>query len=82
MDGLIAPRNPGPTFSFTELALAGGMTRRAFQHVIEAGLLPLGGDIRTLKRDIRTLKRIAAIGGFAAPALSREDRRRNPGRIQ
>jgi hypothetical protein len=38
------------------------MTKRAFQHVVEAGLLPPDGDIRTLKR-------IATIGGFAAAGV-------------
>jgi hypothetical protein len=38
------------------------MTKRAFQHVVETGLLPSGGDIRTLKR-------IATIGGFAAAGV-------------
>jgi hypothetical protein len=55
-------RNPGPRFSFAELAVAGDMTRRAVQHVIETGLLPPGGDIRTLKR-------MATIGGFAAAGV-------------
>ena len=56
------PRNPGPRFSFAELAVAGDMTRRAVQHVVETGLLPSGGDIRTLKR-------MATIGGFAAAGV-------------
>ena len=38
------------------------MTKRAFQHVVETGLLPPGGGIRTLKR-------IAVIGGFAAAGV-------------
>lgn len=48
------------SFSFSELALAGAITKRAFQHVADAerpSLLPVGSGIKVLKR-------IAVIGAF------------------
>jgi hypothetical protein len=51
------PRKSDDSFSFSDLAVAGAMTKRAVQHVADAGLLPPGGDIRALKR-------IATIGAF------------------
>lgn len=45
------------SFSFGDLAIAGAMSKRAVQHVVEAGLLPDG-------KGTRVLKRIAVIGGF------------------
>src|SRR5262249_35711930 len=60
-DGMIRrPSDPGDTFSFAELAVAGGMTKRAFQHVADAerpSLLPVGSGVRVLKRT-------AVIGAF------------------
>ena len=50
----------GDSFSFAELALAGAMTKRAFQHVADAerpSLLPPGNGIKVLKR-------IAVIGAI------------------
>lgn len=56
-------------FSYSEFAIAGDMTKRAFQHLTDANaksprseLLPVGGGIRALKR-------IAALGGFMSAGV-------------
>jgi len=56
------PRNPGAVFGYSELALAGNMTRREFQHLADADLLPPG-------RGIGPFKRVATIGAFMAAGL-------------
>lgn len=56
-------------FSYSEFAIAGDMTKRAFQHLTDANaksprseLLPTGGGIRALKR-------IAVLGGFMSAGV-------------
>ena len=56
-------------FSYVEFAIAGDMSKRAFQHLTDANaksprseLLPVGGGIRALKR-------VAAIGGFMSAGV-------------
>lgn len=51
--------NPTDAFSDVELATAGGITKRQFQHISDDGQLPDGSG-----RDIRALKRIAVIGAL------------------
>lgn len=46
-------------FSFSELAVAGGMTKRAVQHLMDRRLLPEG-------KGIKVLKRVCVIGAFVA----------------
>jgi len=52
----------GDTFSFSELALAGGIGKSAYQHLAGTGLLPGG-------RGIEDFKRLATIGAFMASGL-------------
>src|SRR5689334_22258753 len=56
------PKNPGAIFGYSELALAGNMSKREFQHLVDAGLLPPG-------RGIGPFKRVATIGAFMAAGL-------------
>lgn len=56
-------------FSYSEFAIAGDMTKRAFQHLTDANaksprseLLPVGGGIRALKR-------VAVLGGFMSAGV-------------
>ena len=49
----------GDKFSFNELAIAGDMSKRSFQHVSDIGLIPAG-------QGINALKRIAVIGAFVS----------------
>ncbi|MDH4988584.1 hypothetical protein QEZ47_24320 [Aminobacter anthyllidis] len=53
------------TFSYNELAIAGGMTKRAFQHLVDANVRSPGSVLLPLGSGIRTLKRAAVLGGFA-----------------
>ena len=60
------PRTSGDTFSFDDLAVAGGLTKSAVQHVAQASLMPRGDDDVC---DIRTFKRVAVIGAFVAAGV-------------
>ncbi|NJL07373.1 MAG: hypothetical protein HC900_03255 [Methylacidiphilales bacterium] len=55
-------RDPGPEFSFTDLAVGGALTKRAVQYLSDSGLLP--ND-----QGIRALKRTAIIGGFVSAGV-------------
>lgn len=55
-------RDPGPEFSFTDLAVGGALTKRAVQYLSDSGLLP--ND-----QGIRDLKRTAVIGGFVSAGV-------------
>ncbi|RWC29263.1 MAG: hypothetical protein EOS27_16555 [Mesorhizobium sp.] len=56
--------NPTDAFSDAELAIGGGITKRQFQHIADNGQLPPGSG-----RDIRALKRVAAIGAFVSGGM-------------
>jgi hypothetical protein len=58
----VAARKDPNYFGRQVLATASGLTIRNLQHLDEAGLLPVA-------RDVRTLKRLAAIGAFAASGM-------------
>jgi hypothetical protein len=57
-------KDPADLFSYAELAIGGGITKRDVQHLMESKeqLIPPG-------RGIRALKRTAAIGAFRAAGL-------------
>jgi len=58
------PKNdPGERFGPSELALAGELTLRQFQHLDETGLLPE-------TRDVRGLKRMVLVGGLMRAGLT------------
>ena len=57
-------KNPTDVFGYEELALAGGMTRREIQHLMEVKeFIPPG-------RGIKALKRVASIGAFKSLGYS------------
>ena len=58
----MAARKDPNYFGRQELAAASGLTIRNLQHLDEAGQLPVS-------RDVRTLKRLAAIGAFSASGM-------------
>jgi hypothetical protein len=59
----MAGRDPGDMFSYAELAMAGGISKSAYQHLSRSGFLPGG-------RSIRDFKRVAAIGAFMAGGMT------------
>lgn len=57
---MVTPRkNPGDSISYGEKALAGPISKSAFQHIYEAGFLPSGSDVRVVQH-------VAMIGAFMA----------------
>ncbi len=56
------PKKSGDAFSYNDLAVVAGISGRAVRQVAEAGLLPQGDGIRTLKR-------IAVIGAIVAAGV-------------
>lgn len=58
----MARRDRGDTFSYTELALAGEISKSAYQHLSRTDFLP--GS-----RGIRDFKRVATIGAFMASGM-------------
>lgn len=56
-------------FSYTELAIAGDITKRAFQHLADANAKSPNSNWLPVGKGIRTVKRLAVIGGFVSAGV-------------